>query len=50
MYGKPPILIGGGLAVTGFYTGMYVIAAVVALIIGGVLLRMSRVKRAHVDR
>ena len=50
MYGKPigPGVIGGGAAlpVTGFYTGSALILALVLLIAGGVLIRMSYLKRA----
>ncbi len=49
MYGKPigPGMIGGGAAlpVTGFYAGSLMIMALILLILGGVLIRMSYLKR-----
>lgn len=46
MYGKPiPPMAGGGLAVTGFYTGSAIIIGILLLIIGLVLLRISYFRR-----
>ena len=50
MYGKPiPPMAGGGLAVTGFYTGSAIIIGIVLLIIGIVLLRISYFHRHAAD-
>ncbi len=50
MYGKPigPGVIGGGAAlpVTGFYTGTAILLALVLLVAGGVLIRMSYLKHS----
>lgn len=46
MYGRPiPPIAGGGLAVTGFYTGSAIIIGILLLIIGIVLLRISYFRR-----
>lgn len=51
MYPKPtvPGVIGGGaiIPVTGFFTGSLIIMAVIFIILGGVLVRMSYLKRAE---
>lgn len=50
MYGKPiPPIAGGGLAVTGFYTGSAIVIGIVLLIIGIVLLRISYFHRHASD-
>lgn len=50
MYGKPiPPIAGGGLAVTGFYTGSAIVIGIVLLIIGIVLLRVSYFHRHASD-
>ncbi len=50
MYGPPrPPIVGGGLAVTGFYTGSAVVIGLVLLIVGIVLLRMSYFHRHPAD-
>lgn len=50
MYGRPtPPIMGGGLAVTGFYTGSAIIIGIVLLIIGAVLIRMSYMRQHPAD-
>lgn len=49
MYGKPGVIVGSGLAVTGFYSSMAVLIGTVAILVGYVLLRLTR-RRSPVDR
>jgi len=53
MYGKPigPGVIGAGAAlpVTGFYLGSAMLIALVLLILGGVLVRISYLRRSAVS-
>lgn len=51
MYGKPipPVAGAAGLAFTGFYAGTAVLVAIVLLILGAVLLRVSYFRRQAKD-
>jgi len=49
MYGKPVPPIGGGLAVTGFYTGSAIVITIVLLIVGAVLIRISYMRQHPAD-
>ena len=48
MYGKPIVPVaGGGLAVTGVYAGTTIVVAIIALILGLVLIRVAYFRRGR---